>query len=496
MAFIAAAMLYPGMGKEFLPAFNEGSATLSLVGPPGSSLAWSNEVGEAGVRLLQAVPEVKSIGRRAGRAERDDHVMPVSVNEFDVEFHEGGRPRQEVFAEIRRVLATLPGTYPNVGQPIGHRLSHMLSGVSAKIAVKVFGPDLDTLRSLGERIVEISRGIPDMTDVLLEPQVPIPQLRIEVDRDKASTYGLQPAALNEQVSTLVGGKVLAELREGQRPIDLVLRLPESARDDPEKIRQLPVEAAGGSRIPLGQAADVLEGSGPNVVHRENTQRRVVVGMNTASRDVSGLVRGLEERLQEQLNLPAGYRLSIEGEAQAQASAARRIALHSVLVLVIVTLLLYGCFRSLRLAAMVLLNIPLALIGGLTLTWLMIGNVSIATLVGFIAVGGVAARNGIMMVSHYLHLMREEQEPFSWAMVERGTLERLVPVLMTALCAGIAVIPLVLAAGQPGKEILHPVAVVIAGGLVSSTLLDLLITPAVFYHFGRQAALKSIQHTNP
>ncbi|MCA1962428.1 MAG: CusA/CzcA family heavy metal efflux RND transporter [Prosthecobacter sp.] len=496
MAFIAAMMLYPSMGKEFLPAFHEGSATISLVGPPGSSLAWSNEIGEAGVRLLKSIPEVKSIGRRAGRAERDDHVMPVSVNEFDVEFHEGGRPRQEVFTEIRHLLSTLPGTYANVGQPIGHRLSHMLSGVSAKIAVKIFGPDLDTLRALGTRVATLSRSLPGMTDVLMEPQVPIPQMRVAVDREKAAAHGLQPTAINQQVSTLVGGKVLAELREGQRPIDLVLRLPESARDDAEKLRQLPLVTADGRRVPLGLIAEVREANGPNVIHRENTQRRLVVSMNTSVRDVTGLVQQLEERLKQDLKLPVGYRLSMEGEARAQAAAARRITLHSVLVFGIITLLLYGCFHSFRLAAMVLLNIPLALIGGLALTWWMIGTISIATLVGFIAVGGVAARNGIMMISHYLHLMRVEGQPFTWAMVERGTLERLVPVLMTALSAGIAVIPLVLAAGQPGKEILHPVAVVIAGGLVSSTLLDLLVTPAVFYHFGRQAALKSIQHTQP
>lgn len=496
MALIASLLLAPGMGREFLPAFNEGSATLSLVGPPGSSLAWSNEVGEAAVRLLRQVPEIRSIGRRAGRAERDDHVMPVSVNELDVEFKEGGRPRQEVFAEIRRLLGTLPGTYASVGQPIGHRLSHMLSGVSAKVAVKVFGPDLAVLRSLGERTAQIAESMPGLADVMMEPQVPIPQLRIEVDRERALAHGVQPAEVNRQVSALVGGRTLAELRDGQRPVDLVLRLPEEARNDPQKLRELPVEVSGGRRIPLELVADVREAQGPNVINRENTQRRVVVAMNTSTRDVSGLVEKLEKALKERLELPAGYHLSIEGEARAQEQASRRIALHSALVLVVVTLLLYGCFRSLRLALMVLLNIPLAVMGGLTLTWLMIGNISIATLVGFIAVGGVAARNGIMMISHYLHLMREDGEPFTWQMVERGTLERLVPVLMTALSAGIAVVPLVLAAGQPGKEILHPVAVVIAGGLVSSTLLDLLITPAVFYHFGRKAAFKSIQQTHP
>ena len=231
MLLIASLMLYPMMGKEFLPTFNEGSATISLVNAPGTSLAQSNEIGEVGVRLLQSIPEVKSVGRRAGRAEKDDHVMPVSVNEYDVEFREGGRPKAEVFAEIRQKLGTVPGTFTNVGQPIGHRLSHMLSGVSAKIAVKIFGPELDVLREKGAQVRDIAKAIPGLTDVNLEAQVPIPQIKIEVDRERALAYGIQPGAINEQVSTLLGGTVLTELREGQRTVDLVLRLGPEWRGD-------------------------------------------------------------------------------------------------------------------------------------------------------------------------------------------------------------------------------------------------------------------------
>ena len=493
---IAALMLYPMLGKEFLPAFHEGSATISLVSAPGTSLAQANEIGEVGVRLLQGIPEVKSVGRRAGRAERDDHVMPVSVNEFDVEFHDTGRSREVVFAEIRERLAAIPGTFVNVGQPIGHRLSHMLSGVSAKIAVKIFGPDLEVLREKGAQVRDLGQSIPGLTDVNLEAQVPIPQIQIEVNRERALAYDLQPGDIQAQVSTLLGGVTLAELREGQRTIDLVLRLPEAWRDSPEKIGDLLIETDRGQRLPLNLIADIREGKGPNVIHRENSQRRIVIGANTSERDLESLVQHWQKQVREKVELPEGYNVRFEGEFQAQQAATRRIAFAFALVLLAITLLLYGYFRSLSLALQVMLNLPLALMGGLTLTWLLVDNISIATLVGFIAVGGVAARNGILMISHYLHLMAHEGETFGQAMIVRGTLERLVPVLMTALSAGIALIPLLLAADEPGKEILHPVAVVIVGGLISSTLLDLMVTPAVFYLFGRKAAESAVRGHAP
>ncbi len=493
---VAAFLLYPLMGKEFLPAFNEGSATISLANAPGTSLAQTNEVGAVAVKLLMDIPEVKSVGRRAGRAERDDHVVPVSMNEFDVEFHEGGRPREEVFKEIREKLGAIPGTFVNVGQPIGHRLSHMLSGVSFKVAVKVFGPDLEVLRQKGAEIRDIGKTIPGLTDVTLEPQVPIPQLKIEVNRERARVYGVQPGAVNEQISALIGGAALAELREGDRSIDFVLRLPEAWRDSPEKLGDVLVEASGGRRIPLRLVADIRESTGPNVINRESSQRRIVIGANTSQRDLQSLVQRWEREVGAKVSLPQGYYVSFEGEFKAQQEASATIAFYFVLVLLAVLVLLYGYFHSLSLALQVMLNIPLALIGGLTLTWAMINNISIATIVGFIAVGGVAARNGIMMISHYLHLMKHENEGFTPRMIIRGTLERLVPVIMTALSAGIALIPLLLSAHEPGKEILHPVAVVIAGGLVSSTLLDLVVTPAVFYLFGRRAAESAVRSEAP
>ncbi len=493
---VASGMLYPGMGKEFLPTFNEGSATISFASAPGTSLQQSNAVGEKAVKLLLEIPEVKTVGRRAGRAERDDHVMPVSVNEFDVEFHENGRHRDEVFAEIRAKLKTIPGTFVNVGQPIGHRLSHMLSGVSAKIAVKIHGPDLDTLRRLGAQVKEAGQSIPGLTDVNLEAQVPIPQIRIEVDRERARREGLAPGEINAQVSRLLGGGILGELREGEATVELVMRLPESWRTWPEKIGELMIEAPNGRHLPLSLVADVHEVSGPNVINRENGQRRIVIGANTGERDLESLVKNWQKAVAAKVVLPSGYRLRFEGEYLAREEASKRILILFSLVTGVIIILLAGYFRSFSLALQVMLNLPLALAGALAFTWWKIDNISIATLVGFIAVGGVAARNGIMMISHYLHLMRHEGEEFGIPLITRGTQERLVPVLMTALAAGIALIPLVLAPGEPGKEILHPVAVAIVGGLISSTLLDLVVTPAVFFLIGRKAAEKALRLDAP
>jgi CzcA family heavy metal efflux pump len=493
---VAAGMLYPGMGKEFLPTFNEGSATISFASAPGSSLKQSNEVGKKAVELLMEIPEVKSVGRRAGRAERDDHVMPVSVNEFDVEFHEGGREREVVFAEIRDKLKGIPGTFVNVGQPIGHRLSHMLSGVSAKIAVKIHGPDLDTLRSLGAKVKEAGQSIPGLTDVNLEAQVPIPQIRIEVNRSRARSEGLAPGAINSQVSRLLGGSLLGELREGEATVDLVMRLPESWRTWPENVGELLIQAPDGRHIPLSLVADVHEVNGPNVINRENGQRRIVIGANTSERDLESLVKNWQRAVADQVKTPPGYTLSFEGEYKARQEASKRILILFAIVAVVIAVLLTGYFRSVSLSLQVMLNLPLALAGALAFTWWKIDNISIATLVGFIAVGGVAARNGIMMISHYLHLMRHEGEAFGVALITRGTLERLVPVLMTALSAGIALIPLVLSPDDPGKEILHPVAVAIVGGLISSTLLDLVVTPTVFFLIGRKAAEKALRLKAP
>ncbi|HEY0967353.1 MAG TPA: efflux RND transporter permease subunit [Opitutaceae bacterium] len=495
---VAAFLLYPRMGKDFLPAFREETALIAVTSAPGTSLEEMNRIADAIETQILAVPEVRQVGRRLGRAERGDHVVPVSTAEFDVDFREittgearSGRSRQEILADLNRRVKAVPGTFAVVGGPLADRIGHMLSGVSAPVAIKVYGPDLDTLRRLGTEVQAVARTIPGLEDAKLDQQASIPQLRIEVDRARAAAYGITPGAINAQVGALLGGKTVAELRDGERAVNLVIRLPLALRESPETIGQLTVETGSGRRVPLSAVANVREARGPNVIFRENSQRRFTIAIKPTARDVGALVTRLQDEVRTRVALPEGYFITYEGEFQAQEAATRRILLFSTLVLVVIGFLLRGYFGSWSLALQVMLNIPLALVGGLVFTWLKVDNISIATLVGFIAVGGVAARNGIMMISHYLHLMKHEGEGFTRQMVERGTLERMVPVLMTALAAGIALIPLVLAGDQPGKEILHPVAVVIVGGLISSTLLDFLITPLIFYTFGRKAAQQAL-----
>lgn len=496
-AMAAAFSLYPRMGKDFLPGFREETALIAVTSAPGTSLREMNQISDAIESQILAVPEVLQVGRRLGRAERGDHVVPVSTAEFDIDFGDPvdgspARERDEVVADLNRRLKTVPGTFSVIGGPLADRIGHMLSGVAAPVAIKVFGPDLDTLRRIGTQVQAVAQGIPGFESAKLDQQAFIPQLRIEADRPRTTAYGVAPGALNEQVGALVGGKVVAELREGQRTLDLVLRLPPVWRESTERIERLPVETATGQRVPLASVANVREARGPNVIFRENSQRRFTIAIKPTARDVSTLVEQLREEVRANVELPEGYFITFEGEFEAREDASQRIAGLSAIVLLLIILLLYGFFKSWSLTLQVMLNIPLALIGGLVLTRLLINNISIATLVGFIAVGGIAARNGIMMISHYLHLMKHEGEGFTRAMIERGTTERMVPVLMTALSAGIALIPFLLAGDQPGKEILHPVAVVIVGGLISSTLLDFLVTPLVFFHFGEKAALHALK----
>jgi CzcA family heavy metal efflux pump len=496
LAVLAAFSLYPKMGKDFLPSFKEETALIAATSAPGTSLDEMNRISDVIEEQILSVPEVQKVGRRLGRAERGDHVVPVSTAEFDVDFRTAGsgkkeRSRKEILDDIRARVKSVPGVFAVVGGPLADRIGHMMSGVSAPVAIKVFGPDLDTLRDIGTQIQTLAKKIPGFEDAKLDQQSLIPQLRIEPDRERCASYGIAPGDLNNRMSTLIGGKEIAELREDQRAINLVLRLPLAWRDSPERIAQLPIQADSGRYFPLSAVADVREAKGPNVIFRENGQRRFTIAIKPSARDVGALVNKLQSEVSAKVKLPEGYFVTYEGEFQAQRDATWRIAILSFGVFLVVVFLLYGYFQSLSLALQVLLNIPLALLGGLVLTWLVIDNISIATLVGFIAVGGIAARNGIMMLSHYLHLMRHEGEGFTRQMVERGTLERMVPVLMTALSAGIALLPFVLAANEPGKEILHPVAVVIVGGLISSTLLDFLITPLIFFKFAKSAALRAI-----
>lgn len=485
---------YSQMGRNFLPALREPTALVATTLDPGTSLKTTSEVSGVAMERLLRIPGVKTAGFRAGRAERGDHVVPVSSVEIDVEFDESaGRTHAEVIGDIRKTMKTIPGTFSAMSGPLADRVGHMLSGVSAKVAVKIFGHDLEELRRLGSQVEEIARSIPGLEEARAEQQASVPQLRIEPDPERAAAYAVTPGSLTKEMAGLMGGEDVAELYEGVRVFDLVVRLPVEWRENPERLRGLYVDTKGGQLVPLDTVADLRMASGPNTIKRENLRRSFVVAINPTVPDLVSAVDELQRRVAGEIRLPEGYTISYQGEYLAQKEASRIIAVMSAAILLVVVILLYSYFRSLAFVFLVLTIIPVSLIGAVLYTRMTLDNVSIATLVGFIAVGGIAARNNIMLLSHYLHLMKHEGEGFTLEMVIRGTEERLVPILMTALAAGIALIPLVLASDKPGKEILNPVAIVIVGGLVSSTLLGLAVTPALFWRFCRKAAFRSLEN---
>ncbi|AKF84879.1 hypothetical protein MFUL124B02_05725 [Myxococcus fulvus 124B02] len=483
---LGAVAVVPFLGRSFLPPFNEGTATVNVLAPPGTSLEESNRFGLLAERLIASVPEVKTVGRRTGRAEQDEHAEGVHYSELDVDFKEGGRPRDVVLADLRERLSVLPGLSVSVGQPISHRLDHLLSGIRAQVAVKLFGQDLEALRGKAEEVRAVMAQVPGVVDLQVEQQTLIPQLQVRLKREEAARLGVQPGAMAEQLEKAFNGVVVGQVLEGQRTFDVLVRYEERARVDAEAFRRALVDTPSGARVPVAAVAEVVESRGPNIIHHDHLQRRVVVMANVAGRDLGSAVEEVRERVAASVVLPTGTFLSYEGQFESQQSATRLIALLSLVSLVGMFLVLYAHFRSARLVAQVMLNIPLALVGSVTAVVLTGQPLSVATLVGFVTLCGIASRNTIMLISHYLHLVEHEGAVFGREMVVRGSLERLVPVLMTALTAGLALVPLALASGAPGKEILHPVATVILGGLISSTLLDLLVTPAVFHRFGRPA----------
>ena len=490
---VAAGISFTKMGGNFLPAFREPTVLVAMTTAPGTSLKQTRELADTAQDLLLKIPEIETVGYRVGRAERGDHVVPVSTVEIDIEFtHDVKRERSEILEDIRSTMQTIPGTFSALSGPLADRIGHMLSGVSAKVAVKVFGPDLDELRRIGTEIAEIAREVPGMEEARVEQQAPIPQLRIEVDRKRAMAYGVTPGALNAELSALMGGEAVSEIYEGQRVYDLVIRLPLEWRESPQKLSKLYIDTLSGQRIPLSYVADIRHATGPNNILRENTVRRFVVSINPTVDDLNAAVEELQREVNERVKLPEGYTLSYEGEYEAQAKAKRTILITSAIVLLVISFLLYSYFRNFTFVLLVFTIVPISLVGSIFLTGMTLNNISIATLVGFIAVSGIAARNNIMLISHYLHLMRHEGERFTRKMVERGTQERLIPILMTAISAGLALVPLLLATDEPGKEILNPIAVVIVGGLVTSTLLGLGVTPAIFYTFCRKSAETSVQ----
>lgn len=490
--FLAALVTVPTLGREFLPEFNEGSITAFVVSAPGTSLEESNRISRMAEKLLAQIPEARTIARRTGRAEGDEHVLEVNTTEIEFELDPSDRSKAEILADIRAKLATLPGVGVSVGQPISHRIDHILSGVQAQIAIKVFGDDLETLRRLAAEVRDAVAVVPGMTDVQIERVTLVPQIHVRFDRAQCAAYGLRPGEAARYTEMAIKGAAVTEMIEGQRTFDVVLRLTDEARSDLDAIRAIPVDTLGGELVPLGLIAEVSEAMGPNMINRENAQRRIYVSANAAGRDLVTVVQAAQAAVAEKVNFPEGYYVTYGGQFESEADASRLILLLGVFSLGAMFFVLYTQFRSAAFAAQVMLNIPLAFVGAVFgVKFFSDGILSVASLVGFIALTGIAARNGIMMITHYLHIMQEEGMKFDRAMIVRGTQERIVPVLMTALTAGLALLPLLFGAGQPGKEILHPVAVVIFCGLFTSTLLDLVLRPLVFWQYGRRAAQRLV-----
>jgi len=485
-AVLLAAATVPFFPRSFLPPFNEGTLTINLLLNPGTSLSESNRIGTQAELLVREVPEVLHAGRRTGRAEMDEHAEGVHSTEIDVDLKRSSRSRDAVLQDIRNRLSVLPAVV-NVGQPISHRLDHILSGVRAQIALKVYGDDLDTLRGLAAQLRDRLARIPGITDLQIEKAVLIPQLKVRIDYEKAAAYGVTPSAALKALETLLDGEKLAQVIEGSRRFDLVVRLPDSARG-PRALEQLLIETPGG-RVALSRIAEIEDGDGPNQVSRDNTRRRIAISANSDGTDLATIVARIRAEIVAN-PLPTGYFTTIEGQFQSQEEATQLIAVLAVMSALLIFIVLYTRYRSAVLSLMIMGNIPLALVGSVIALWIAGQPLSIASMIGFFALAGISTRNGILKVSHYINLCAFEGEKFGKPMIVRGSLERLTPVFMTALVAAFAVVPLMLAADEPGKEILHPVAVVLFGGLVSSTILDTIITPALFWLWG-EAPLKRL-----
>jgi CzcA family heavy metal efflux pump len=473
----------PFLGRGFLPPFNEGSLTVSVVSAPGITLDESDAIGREVEKSLLSFPEVVSTSRRTGRAEKDEHVQGVNASEMEVVLRPG-RPKERLLNEMRRAVATIPGAQVSFGQPISHRIDHMISGSKSNLAVKIFGPDLSVLRGLAASAQKVLADVPGIVDLGNQEQASVPQLLIEFDRPAMARHGVTAASLARTVEALFQGSEVGQIAEGGVVSRVVVRYPEDLRRDRDQIESLPVTTPGGRVLPLAEVARIRFDLGPSLIRRENVQRMAMLTANVAGADLSGAVEEAARRLDAQVALPTGYRIVYGGQFEEAASSVRNLALASGLILVAMYGLLFVAFRRQRHATIVLVNLPLAVIGGVFAILLGGSGLSIAAMVGFITLFGIATRNGVLLVSHYQHLMRQEGLPIEEA-VRRGSQERLAPVLMTALAAGLALIPLVLAGGKPGNEIQSPMGQVIIGGLVTSTFLNMVLVPVLFLRYGER-----------
>jgi len=486
--FIISLILYSTMGRSFLPEFNEGSLTLSVVCKPGTSLEESNRLGNLVETELLSIPEISSTARRTGRGELDEHSQTVNSAEVDVNFFLKERSREEFLADVRAKIAGIPGIAATVGQPLGHRIDHMISGTRANIAIKLFGTDLNKMFNIGNEVKASIAGVEGLVDVNVDQQVEIPQLQIRANREMLAKYGITINQFNEFVDISFGGEKLTDIYEGQRRFDLVLRLNKDYTETIEGIRSALIDTDDGKKVPLEQVADIVSVSGPSSISRENVQRKVVVSANVSGRDIRSVVQDIQKNVNEKIVFPEGYRIEYGGQFESEAKASRTLLLTSVLAILIIFLLLYQEFKNFKLAGVILLNLPLALIGGVFTIYFTSGVMSIPAIIGFITLFGIATRNGILLISNYEKL--HNQGISVYLTVTKGSSDRLNAILMTALTAALALIPLAIQGDLPGNEIQSPMAKVILGGLLTSTLLNIYIVPIVYSILYSKGILKN------
>ena len=476
--FVVALGCFFTLGRSFLPPFNEGSFTINISSLPGISLEESDKMGHRAEELLLSIPEIRTVARKTGRAELDEHALGVNVSEIEAPFELKDRSRSELVAEVREKLGTIVGANVEIGQPISHRIDAMLSGTKANIAIKLFGDDLNRMFTLGNEIKSAIQGIPGIADLNVEQQIERPQLVISPKREMLAKYGISLPEFSEFVNVCLAGEAVSQVYEKGKSFDLTVRVKDNLRDEMEKIRNLMIDTGDGQKIPLNYVAEIRSAMGPNTISRENVKRKIVISANVADRDLRSVVNDIQAQVDAQIKLPEGYHIEYGGQFESEQAASRTLALTSFMSIVVIFLLLYHEFRSVKESAIILINLPLALIGGVFALLITTGEVSIPAIIGFISLFGIATRNGMLLISHYNHLQQEEGYGV-YDSVIRGSLDRLNPILMTALSSALALIPLALSGDLPGNEIQSPMAKVILGGLLTSTFLNGFIIPIVY-----------------
>ena len=476
--FVVALGCFFTLGRSFLPPFNEGSFTINISSLPGISLEESDKMGHRAEELLLSIPEIQTVARKTGRAELDEHALGVNVSEIEAPFELKDRSRSELVAEVREKLGTIVGANVEIGQPISHRIDAMLSGTKANIAIKLFGDDLNRMFTLGNEIKSAIQGIPGIADLNVEQQIERPQLVISPKREMLAKYGISLPEFSEFVNVCLAGEAVSQVYEKGKRFDLTVRVKDNLRDEMEKIRNLMIDTGDGQKIPLNYVAEIRSAMGPNTISRENVKRKIVISANVADRDLRSVVNDIQAQVDAQIKLPEGYHIEYGGQFESEQAASRTLALTSFMSIVVIFLLLYHEFRSVKESAIILINLPLALIGGVFALLITTGEVSIPAIIGFISLFGIATRNGMLLISHYNHLQQEEGYGV-YDSVIRGSLDRLNPILMTALSSALALIPLALSGDLPGNEIQSPMAKVILGGLLTSTFLNGFIIPIVY-----------------